>query len=80
MLCLARKGYKAPTICNLLKAENLSCTREKVFFVFEEVRGNHSIAGSGRFSKVTTEIFEQQIQTKQLRANSTGCYSHVANR
>ena len=31
MLCLARKGYKAPTVCNLLKAENLSCTRENVF-------------------------------------------------
>ena len=64
MLCLARKGYKTPTICNLLKAENLSCTRENVLKRYVET---HSIArkpGSGRLSKVTAEtkaLFEQQM-------------------
>ena len=67
MLRLARKGYKAPTICNLLKAENLSCTRENVFLFLKRYAENHSIArkpGSGRLSQVTAEIkalFEQQM-------------------
>ena len=67
MLCLARKGYKAPTICNLLKAENLSCTRENVVLFLKRYAETHSITrkqGSGRLSKVTAEIkalFEQQM-------------------
>ena len=68
ILFLARKGYKAPTICNLLKAENLSCTREIIFLFLKRYAETHSIArkpGSGRLSKLTAEIkalVEQQMQ------------------
>ena len=55
MLCLARKGYKAPTICNLLKAENLSCTRKNVFLFLKRYAETHSMLES-RAQEVFAEI------------------------
>ena len=58
ILFLARKGYKAPTI-TLLKADNLSCTRENLFLFLKRYAETHSITrkpGSGHLSKVTGEI------------------------
>ena len=76
MLCLASKGYKAPTICNLLKAKNLSCTRKNVFLLLKRYMETHSIArklGSGHLPKVIAEIktlFEQQMHIDD-ETNST---------
>ena len=79
MLCLARKGYKAPTICNLLKVEILSCSRENVFLFLKKYAETHKMLESRAQGvcpiKVTAEIkalFEQQMHAYRRRNNCAG--------
>ena len=63
-----QQGYKAPTIAKLLRAEHISCTRVGVAFFLKKFLQTGTITrrlGSGRPSKITTEvkqIVEQQMQ------------------
>ena len=68
ILFLARKSYKAPIICNLLQAENLSCTQNVSLFMKRYVE-THSIArkpDSGLLSKVTAEIKALVVQQMRI--------------
>ena len=68
VLALASRGLKAPTIAKELQKENLKCLRvgvHKLLCKFEEMGSISRRVGSGRPSKVTTEI--KQIAEEQMR-------------
>ena len=74
ILFLARKSYKALIICNLLQAENLSCTRENILLFKKRYVETHSIArklGSGLLSKVTAEIKALVVQQMRIDDETT---------
>ncbi len=68
ILFFHEQGYKAPTIAKLLREERVRCTRVGVAYFLKKFAETGTIsrrAGSGRPSKITTEI--KEIVDQQMR-------------
>ena len=79
ILFIVHKGYKAPTVCNILKVKNLSCIRENIFLFLKRYAKTHSITrklGSGRLSKMTAEIKALVEQQMELNNETTAHQLH----
>lgn len=71
-----RKGYRAPTICQLLQKEQISTTRVGIAKFLDKYEETGSIArapGSGRPTKITAEV-KEIVEAKMREDDETTAY------
>ena len=73
ILSFHQKGYRAPTICRLLREEELSVSKSGVYYVIRKHAETGSIArraGSGRRSKITEEV-KRMVEAQMVQDDET---------
>ena len=76
VLALASQGLKPPTIAKELKKENLQCSRIGVYKFLRRFEEDRSIArrvGSGRPSKISTEM-KELVEEQMRKDDETTAY------